>query len=37
MRRLMQDTLEAKLSRLILQNELTKGQTFKAGIELLVE
>ena len=37
MRRLLQDTLEAKLSRLILQNELTKGQTFKVGIELLVE
>ncbi|MDO8576859.1 MAG: ATP-dependent Clp protease ATP-binding subunit, partial [Candidatus Daviesbacteria bacterium] len=35
MRRLLQDTLEAKLSKLILQNELTKGKPFKAGVELL--
>ncbi len=35
MRRLLQDTLEAKLSKLILQNQLTKGQTFQVGIELL--
>ncbi|OGE27372.1 hypothetical protein A2867_00670 [Candidatus Daviesbacteria bacterium RIFCSPHIGHO2_01_FULL_40_11] len=35
MRRLMQDTLEAKLSKLILQNQLTKGQAFKAGVDLL--
>ncbi|MCR4306204.1 MAG: AAA family ATPase, partial [Candidatus Daviesbacteria bacterium] len=35
MRRLMQDTLEAKLSKLILQNELTKGQKFQAGVDLL--
>ena len=37
MRRLMQDTLEAKLSKLILQNELVKGKPFKAGVELLAE
>lgn len=36
MRRLLQDTLEAKLSRLILENKLVKGQIFKAGVELLV-
>ncbi len=35
LRRLIQDTLEAKLSRLILENKLVKGQTFKAGVELL--
>jgi len=35
LRRLIQDTLESKLSRLILENKLVKGQTFKAGAELL--
>lgn len=35
LRRLIQDTLEAKLSRLILENKLVKGQTFNAGLELL--
>lgn len=35
LRRLLQDTLEAKLSKLILQNQLSKGQPFKAGVELL--
>ncbi|MBI2019420.1 ATP-dependent Clp protease ATP-binding subunit [Candidatus Daviesbacteria bacterium] len=35
MRRLLQDTLEAKLSKLILQNQLVKGQPFKADITLL--
>lgn len=35
MRRLIQDTLEANLSRLILENKLTKGQPFKIGQELL--
>ncbi|MBI2599502.1 AAA family ATPase [Candidatus Daviesbacteria bacterium] len=35
LRRLMQDTLEAKFSKLILQNQLIKGQTFQAGVELL--
>ena len=35
LRRLMQDTLEAKFSRLILEGKLTKGQEFKAGVELL--
>lgn len=35
LRRLIQDTLEANLSKLILQEKLTKGQTFKAGVELL--
>lgn len=36
LRRLIQDTLEAKLSRLILENKLIKGQSFKAGSELLI-
>ncbi len=35
LRRLIQDTLEANLSKLILQSKLTKGQTFKIGVELL--
>lgn len=35
LRRLIQDTLEAKLSRMILLNELKKGEVFKAGSELL--
>ncbi|MBI2338037.1 ATP-dependent Clp protease ATP-binding subunit [Candidatus Daviesbacteria bacterium] len=35
LRRLLQDTLEAKLSKLILENKLTKGQMFKAGSDLL--
>lgn len=35
LRRLIQDTLEAKLSRLILENKLVKGQVFQAGVELL--
>lgn len=35
LRRLIQDTLEAQFSKLILQNQLTKGQTFQAGVELL--
>ncbi|MBI2329926.1 ATP-dependent Clp protease ATP-binding subunit [Candidatus Daviesbacteria bacterium] len=35
LRRLMQDTLEAKLSRLILENKLVKGQVFQAGIDLM--
>lgn len=35
LRRLLQDTLEAQLSKLILQNELVKGQLFTAGMELL--
>ncbi|OGE72280.1 hypothetical protein A3H40_02185 [Candidatus Daviesbacteria bacterium RIFCSPLOWO2_02_FULL_38_15] len=35
LRRLIQDTLEAQFSRLILQNQLTKGQKFQAGVELL--
>ena len=35
LRRLLQDTLEAKLSKLILQNELVKGQPFTAGVELM--
>lgn len=37
MRRLLQDTLEAKLSKLILQNQLVKGQPFQAGVDLLAE
>ena len=35
LRRLIQDTLEANLSKLILENKLTKGQTFKIGVEIL--
>lgn len=35
LRRLIQDTLEAKLSRMILQGKLIKGQVFKAGVESL--
>lgn len=35
LRRLIQDTLEANLSKLILENKLIKGQSFKAGTELL--
>ncbi|MBI4038081.1 ATP-dependent Clp protease ATP-binding subunit [Candidatus Daviesbacteria bacterium] len=35
LRRLIQDTLEANLSHLILENKLVKGQLFKAGVELL--
>ncbi len=35
MRRLVQDTLESNLSKLILENKLEKGKAFKIGIELL--
>ncbi len=35
LRRLIQDTLEAKFSRLILENKLVKGENFRAGVELL--
>ncbi len=35
LRRLIQDTLEANLSKLILTNKLIKGQAFKVGVELL--
>ena len=35
LRRLIQDTLEARLSKLILENKLTKGQPFKAGVDLM--
>ncbi|MDO8573927.1 MAG: ATP-dependent Clp protease ATP-binding subunit [Candidatus Daviesbacteria bacterium] len=35
LRRLIQDTLEAKLSRLILENELVKGKPFQAGVDLM--
>ncbi len=33
--RLIQDSVEAKLSRLILENKLAKGVPFKVGVELL--
>ena len=36
LRRLMQDSLEAKFSKLILEGKLIKGQTFKAGVDLLI-
>lgn len=35
LRRLLQDTLEAKLSRMILENKLPKGEMFKVGVALL--
>ncbi|MBI2039816.1 ATP-dependent Clp protease ATP-binding subunit [Candidatus Microgenomates bacterium] len=35
LRRLIQDTLEAKLSRLILENKLLKGQSFRVDISIL--
>ncbi len=35
LRRLMQDTLEANFSKLILENKLVKGQPFNAGVDLL--
>lgn len=35
LRRLMQDSLEAEFSRLILEGKLVKGSPFKAGAELL--
>lgn len=35
LRRLIQDTLEANLSRMILENKLTKGSPLKIGIDLL--
>lgn len=35
LRRLIQDTLESKLSTMILEGKLVKGQIFKAGVELL--
>lgn len=35
LRRLIQDTLEAKLSKLILENKLAKGQSFKVSVDLL--
>lgn len=36
LRRLIQDTLEARFSKLILQNQIVKGQTLQVGVELLV-
>lgn len=36
MRRLVQSTIESKLSRMILENQLQKGIEFKGGINLLV-
>lgn len=35
LRRLIQDTLEAKLSRMILEGKLGRGQQFIAGVELM--
>lgn len=35
LRRLIQDTLESKISKIILENKLAKGEVFKAGVELL--
>lgn len=35
LRRLIQDTLEANLSKMILDGSLKKGETFKVGISLL--
>lgn len=36
MRRLIQDTLESNLSKMILENKLIKGETFKVGPEIIV-
>ena len=36
LRRLIQDTLEANLSKLILEDKLPKGQAVKIGAEFLV-
>ena len=36
LRRLIQDTLEAKFSKLILENKLQKGQTFRVDNSLLI-
>jgi ATP-dependent Clp protease ATP-binding subunit ClpA len=36
LRRLMQDTLEANLSKMILENKLLKGSPIKVGAEILV-
>lgn len=35
LRRLIQDTLEAKLSKMILENQLQKGKPFKVGVDCL--
>ena len=35
LQRLIQDTLEANLSKMILENKLIKGQVFKVGVGLL--
>ena len=35
LRRLIQDTLESNLSKLILEEKLVKGKSFKVGVELL--
>ncbi len=35
LRRLIQDTLEARMSKLMLENTLVKGQLFRAGTELI--
>lgn len=35
LRRLIQDSLEAKLSRMILQNTIPKGEVFSVGVEML--
>lgn len=35
LRRLIQDSLETNLSKMILENKLAKGQTFTAGVELI--
>lgn len=35
LRRLIQDTLESELSRMILEGKLEKGQQFMAGVELM--
>lgn len=35
LRRLIQDTLEVKLSKMILENQLQKGTHYKAGVEFL--
>ena len=36
LRRLIQDTIESNLSKMILENKLVKGNAFKVGVDLLV-
>ena len=35
LRRLIQNTIESNLSKMILENQLVKGETFQIGVEML--